>query len=331
MDANAKTARWLEYRRGEWTRASERLDAIEHGKRPTAQTVLEVVRAYPEIAKDLAIARRSAPKGPVARHLEHLYLRMHRLIFRPPTRFVADLRKLFVRDAAQVARTLTASIAWIVCLFFASAAAGAWLVTTYPELISLFASEEMIDRVSRGELWTDNLLNALPSSLLATQIFTNNIVVCLTALCLGVFYGLGTLYIIGMNGLMLGALFAFTSAHGLGGRLFEFVVAHGFVELSVIFVSGAAGVTLGEALVRPGQLSRAAAFHAATMRAAQLMGVLLAFLIGAGLIEGYVSPNPSFALPLRLTIGLAYFGLFIAVLGGFFDRAQIRRWARSSA
>lgn len=326
MDANAKTAHWLEQRRGEWTRTSERLDAIEHSKRPSAQLVLEAVRAYPEVAKDLAIARRAAPQGPVARYLEQLYLRMHRSIFRPPTRLLSDLHDLFTHDAARVAATLAPAIAWIVCLFLASAAAGAWLVTNYPELISLFASEEMIDRVSRGELWTDNLLNVLPSSLLATQIFTNNIVVCLTAMCLGVFYGLGTLYIIGMNGLMLGALFAFTSAHGLGGRLFEFVAAHGFVELSVIFVSGAAGVALGEALVRPGHLTRAAAFHAATMRAARLMGVLIVFLIGAGLIEGYVSPNPSFGLPARLAIGLGYFGLFIVVLGGRLDRrGQTRR------
>ncbi len=320
MNENAKTARWLEYRRSEWERATQRLDSIEHGKRPPPRLVLEAVRAYPEIAKDLAIARRSAPRGPVTRHLEQLYLRMHRLIFKPPAHLLGDLRRLFVRDAANVARTLASNIAWIVCLFFACAAAGAWLVTTYPELIALFASEEMIDRVSRGELWTDGLLNVFPSSLLATQIFTNNIMVCLGALCVGALYGLGTLYIIGMNGLMLGALFAFTSAHGLGGRLFEFVVAHGFVELSVIFVSGAAGAALGEALARPGHLTRGAAFHAATTRAAKLMVVLIVFLIGAGLIEGYVSPNPNFGLPARLTIGLAYFGLFVAVLGGFFEK-----------
>jgi uncharacterized membrane protein SpoIIM required for sporulation len=172
----------------------------------------------------------------------------------------------------------------------------------------------------RGELWTDDLLNVFPSSLLALQIFTNNIAVSLFALCLGVLYGLGTIYIIGMNGLMLGGVFALTAQHGMARRLFEFVCAHGFVELSVICVAGAVGASLGEALARPGHLTRAAAFQAATARGARLMLICAVFLVGAGVIEGYVSPDPSFALGERLAIGLVYWLLFLLVLTGALGR-----------
>ena len=55
--------------------------------------------------------------------------------------------------------------------------AGWWLVATYPELAGLFASAEMIEKVRAGELWTDDLLNVMPSSLLSVSIFTNNVVV----------------------------------------------------------------------------------------------------------------------------------------------------------
>ena len=81
----------------------------------------------------------------------------------------------------------------------------------------------------------------VPSSVLSVQILTNNIVVSLFAYCLGFLFGLGTLYILGLNGLMLGAMFAFVGQHGLAGALFRFVVAHGCVELSVMCLSGAAG------------------------------------------------------------------------------------------
>ena len=92
----------------------------------------------------------------------------------------------------------------------------------------------MINGVERGRLWTDGLLNVAPSSLLSVGILSNNIAVSLLAFCVGVLFGLGTFYIIAMNGLMLGGIFAFTHQHGLADELFRFVIAHGVVELSVI-------------------------------------------------------------------------------------------------
>jgi uncharacterized membrane protein SpoIIM required for sporulation len=217
----------------------------------------------------------------------------------------------------------------VVSLFAVCIGAGAWLVSEYPELASLFASEKMIDGVQRGELWTDNLLNVFPSSLLSVQIFTNNIVVSLFALSLGVLYGLGTFYIIAMNGLSIGGIFAFTAQHGIAGRLFQFTAAHGFVELSVICIAGAVGMSLGEALARPGELTRAAAFQRSVARGFRLMVVCLTFLVGAGVLEGFVSPNGRFTLGARLAIGLGYFAFFLLVLSGALGRYTRARAARA--
>jgi hypothetical protein len=133
-----------------------------------------------------------------------------------------------------------------------------------------------------------------------------------------------------MNGMMLGGIFAFTAQYGLAQRLLEFIVAHGFVELSVIVVAGAIGVSFGEALARPGRKTRAAAFQRATMRGAKLMALCILFLIGAGLIEGYVSPNPDFSFAARLAVGLAYFVIFLLIVGGA-PEAVLRRGAVPAA
>lgn len=320
--SKAAGAKWFEYRLAEWRAAAKKVEALERGKSASPATVLDAVRAYPEIARDLAIARRAAPNGPLTKYLEGVYLQLHRSLFRPPSAIVRSFRLLFTRDAAAVAYVLRWHIAAVVALFVTCAAAGAWLVSTFPELATLFASEEMIEAVQRGDLWTDNLLNVFPSSLLSVQIFTNNIVVSLFAMALGVLYGLGTIYIIGMNGFMLGGVFAFTAQHGIADRLFQFVVAHGFVELSVVCIAGAVGASLGESLARPGELSRGAAFQAAVSRGMQLMAVCLVFLVGAGLIEGFVSPDPRVPLGLRLAIGLGYLALFLLVLSGALDRLR---------
>jgi uncharacterized membrane protein SpoIIM required for sporulation len=313
-------AKWFEQRAAEWRSAGRRLQGIERGASAPPEMVLEAVRAYPEIARDLAIARRAAPNGPLTKYLEGVYLQLHRSLFRPPTAFWRGVLRLFTHDAAAAARELRSHIASVAALFVASLGAGAWLVATYPELATLFASEQMIEGVQRGELWTDNLLGVFPSSLLSAQIFTNNVVVSLFALCLGVLYGLGTFYIIAMNGFSIGGVFAFTAHYGVAERLFEFTAAHGFVELSVVCLSGAVGASLGEALARPGELTRGAAFQRAVMRGMRLMAVCLVFLVGAGVLEGFVSPDPRFPLAARLAIGLSYFTLFLLVLSGALGR-----------
>ena len=136
----------------------------------------------------------------------------------------------------------------------------------------------------------------MPSSLLSVGILANNIAVSLIAFCVGVFFGLGTFYIIAMNGLMLGGIFAFTHQHGMAGELLKFVVAHGVVELSVICLAGAAGVMLGESLIRPDARDAARVVSPRRRQDQQLLVLCALLLIGCGFIEGYISPDPDFPM-----------------------------------
>jgi uncharacterized membrane protein SpoIIM required for sporulation len=172
----------------------------------------------------------------------------------------------------------------------------------------------MIDQVQSGQLWTDGLLNVTPSSVLSIKIATNNITVTLFAFVLGAFYGIGTLYIIGLNGFMLGSMFAYTAAYGLDERLFAFIIAHGVVELSVIIISGAMGMQLGEALIRPGNRNRLQAFQETCINAGKILLAATPFLIFAGLIEGFISPDPHFNLLGRVTIGICSGAIFWLIM-----------------
>ena len=301
----------------QWQAARERADRLGRGQASGVDDAAGALEAYSAIARDLAIARRLAPESRARGFLEETYARLHAEIHRPAVDVGDALRRLFRDDLPATVRWLRPYIAWVTLLFVVAALCGAWLVQSHPGLISLFASEEMIATVERGELWTDSLLNVMPSSVLSVQILTNNIVVSLFAFVLGFLFGLGTLYIIGLNGLMLGGVFAFTAQYGLEGRLFEFIVAHGVVELSCICLSGAAGAAVGDALARPGLQSRSAAFAAATRRGGQLLVAVTLLLLVCGFIEGYVSPNPDMPLLTRLVVGFGYFALMVALLRGW--------------
>ena len=204
--------------------------------------------------------------------------------------------------------------------------ASGWLVSSYPNLIALFASPDMIATVERGELWTDSLLNVTPPSVLSIDLLTNNIVVALFAFVSGFLFGLGTLYIIGTNGLLIGALFAFTAHHGLDDRLFQFIVAHGPVELSCICLAGAAGSYAGESLFRSGPGQRARAFAAASKDGGRVLVAVSLLLVGCGFIEGFVSPNADIPLLPRIIIGCGYFLFMVALLRGYLaGRSRDRR------
>lgn len=289
---------------------------MEARGRTTPGEAAELLTEYRGLARDLALARRALPGSAVQVTLEGLFARLHDTLFREPRSLRRQLADLYRRDVPRSARRLAPHLI-VVTLVFLLAGLGGWLlVATYPETASLVLSQQAIDEVRQGRLWTDGLLNIIPSSVLSIQILANNIMVSVAAFAFGALYGLGTLYVIGLNGLMLGAVFAFTARHGMAGRLFEFVVAHGIVELTIVMVAGAAGMRVGEALVRPGNDSRRRAFHRAAMEAGHLLAVGVPFLVGCGFIEGYVSPDPAFPVISRIVIGVAWAVLFWLAMRG---------------
>ncbi|HEX4377177.1 MAG TPA: stage II sporulation protein M [Steroidobacteraceae bacterium] len=314
MNAVATASAWLKARTPIWNAW------IAQSREP--QRGLSIVDAqrridrYRAIARDLATARTLLPQSRARGALESLYLETHASIDVPSRLNTARLRQLFRDEIPAAVARLRPMILWMALLMAISALAGWWMISTFPDLISLSASPKMINDVEHGKLWTDDILNITPSSLLSVRIFSNNIVVSLMAFCVGVFFGLGSIYLVAVNGLMLGALLAFTRQHGLDGELFKFISAHGPVELSIICIAGAAGTSLGNALIRPGSLTRRDSFREESRHAVRVLIACAPLLIVCGLIEGFISPDPTFPLVTRLIVGWLYWLLMLVFLSG---------------
>ena len=315
-DLTRTLAQWLQNRLERWQNFANAVkEKTDTPDRPFVE-VSGLARDFRALAGDLSLARSVMPNSQLTQQLEILFARANEFIYRQPHHFWRDIADIYREQISAIAWSMRKVIIATVLLFVASGLIGAVMVSNEPELIGLFASEQMIEHVHRGELWTDGLLNIMPSAILSVSIISNNIMVTLMAFTLGAFLGLGTLYIIGLNGLMLGGIFVYTAQFGLAQRLFSFIVAHGIVELSVICLAGAAGVGLGEALVRPGNRRRIEAFEQEVAKAGKLLIVCIPFLVGAGFIEGYISPNDDYDLISRCVIGFGYEIVFLGVLSG---------------
>jgi len=308
-----------------WRDADARARRLARGRTDDAGDATRMADDYRLLAHDLARVRTLLPDSRAREYLEAAYARAHATLHHGAWRAGSALLTLFRDELPRVVVALAPYIVWSSAIFVLTVVAGYALVHRYPELIALFASPDLIASVEHGRLWTAGLLNVVPSSVLSVQILANNIVVSLVAYCAGFFFGLGTLYILGLNGLMLGAVFAFVSRYGLAGQLLAFIVPHGCVELSVMCLSGAAGAAVGEALIRPGQATRMESFRVAALSSGKLLAACALLLVGAGLIEGFVSPAPRFPLWSRIAIGAGYWLVMLALLSG---RLLPRRRAR---
>lgn len=318
------TQAWVSSRASVWSALSRWVVTLRQRGTVSVEDALHTVENYRSLARDLASARRLLPGTRVTTQLEGLYAQLHGMIRRKPHGGRAAWAALFRTDVPRAVHAIRGRIGWITALFVASAAAGWWLVGAFPELVSLVASDDMIRTVEGGRLWTDDILNVTPSSLLSIRILSNNIAVSIFAICLGFFFGIGTFYIIATNGLMLGGVFAFTHQHDLSGRLFEFVVAHGMVELSVICIAGAIGATIGESVIRPTRPTRRESFQHCMQQMGPLILMCALLLVGAGLIEGFISPNPTYPLFSRVVIGASYWVLMLMLLSGAAYRGRAR-------
>jgi uncharacterized membrane protein SpoIIM required for sporulation len=312
---------WIMARAGAWRGLVQRVADLKVRRHATVEEAVGAVESYRGLARDLATARRLAPDSRATAGLESLYAQLHALITRKPRGGLLGFRDLLRTEIPAAARELRSRIAGMALLMTSSAAAGWWLITAFPALIGLFAGETMIEKVEQGHLWTEGIINVTPSSILSVGILANNIVVSVLAFCAGIFFGLGTFYLVALNGLMLGAVFAFVHQHGLAGALFTFIIAHGPVELSVICIAGAAGTALGESIIRPALATRRDSFQACAHGVAPVLLLCAVLLVGCGFIEGFVSPDPRFPLASRVTIGLCYWTvLWILLSGRLFER-----------
>jgi uncharacterized membrane protein SpoIIM required for sporulation/uncharacterized RDD family membrane protein YckC len=302
----------------QWREVRERAAALGRRRGSDVRDALEVIDDYRAAARELGAIRNSRDRDALrsAEHLEAVYADLHDGIHRPALRFWQSVLELFRDRIPAALGMMRVHLLAVTLLFVISGVCGFWLVYSYPDLIALFADARLIATVERGELWTDGLLNVTPSAVLSVSILTNNVVVSVFAFCSGVVFGLGTFYLVGLNGVSLGAIFAFTGQHGLAGRLFDFVVAHGCVELSCICIAGAAGAFVGEALIRPGELTRSEAFRLAASEGVRVILAVTLLLVICGFIEGFVSPDPEVPRWARVTIGVGYFLFMLSFLRG---------------
>ena len=117
----------------------------------------------------------------------------------------------------------------------------------------------------------------------------NNIRVALMAFAFGLFFSLGTLFILMRNAVMLGSFQYFFYDHGLLWESARTIWIHGTIEISVIIIAGCAGLVLGNSMLFPGTYTRVQSFVRGAKDGVKILISTIPFFIIAGFLEGFVT------------------------------------------
>jgi uncharacterized membrane protein SpoIIM required for sporulation len=262
-------------------------------------------RLYRQASADLAQAQSFYGGTDVHRFLNQLCAQAYGEIYRSRADRPAAIRAFFAREFPQAVREELRYVAAAAELMLLGAVLGAMTVAIAPQGVALFVPENLQEIVRRGQLWTDAIETSSSSSAIAVEILTNNLRVTFSVFAFGITWGIGTILVLVLNGLQLGALLTFTFQHGVGWRLLEFIAAHGWVELSVISLTGGAGLMIGHALIEPGERPRGEAMRERAGKAVRIVLGCAPFLALIGVVEGFISPGTLFPPLAKAVLGLA--------------------------
>lgn len=143
----------------------------------------------------------------------------------------------------------------------------------------------------------------------------NNIIVGAKLYIYGIFGGLGTLYLLMRNSVMVGTFQYFFYEHGALGDSARGIWLHGAFEIFSMVVEGMCGLILGTSILFPRTLSRFNSFKNGFKNSFKIFLSTVPFTICAGIIEGYVTRH-ALNMPLFLNL-LIIFGC-LGIIGFYY-------------
>jgi uncharacterized membrane protein SpoIIM required for sporulation len=307
------STRWLEKRKAHWSRLEELLDrTTRKGFKSLARSELrELSLLYRQIAADLAAIREDRGAVRYTGYLNQLLARAHNIIYSAHKASPSAVVTYFWEEYPRVFQENLNYCALAFLIFLFAAVVGAAVTYHDPDFKVKILGPGMVETIEKHKMWTDSIVGIKP--LASSGIMTNNMSVAFTAFAAGITAGLGTIYMMAFNGLLIGVIGTACWSAGMSRALWSFVAPHGVLELPAIFIAGGAGLRLAAGLLFPGFLPRRESVARAGNEAVKLLLGTIPILVIAGLIEAFVSPT-GLAVPLKFSMAAALFVLLVSYL-----------------
>lgn len=290
----------------------QRLDALSRRRDLTGAEADELVALYQATATDLSAVRSAAPDPETVTRLSQVLARARSRLAGTHAPSWSDVSSFVVLRLPSALYRVRWWTVGVMTAFVAVAVATGVLVAVSPDALALMGTpSEQREYVEHAfaEYYE-------PGAGFAVTVWTNN--AWIAAQCVGTgITGVLPAYVLFTNAVGVGAAGGLMAAHGRLDVFLQLIAPHGLLELTAVFVAGAAGLRLFWTWVDPGPRTRGRALaqegRALFTVAIGLVGVLAV----SGVVEGFVTGS-ALPWPVKVAVGvvvLAAFWAYVLVLG----------------
>lgn len=299
----------------QWQAFAEQLTQLEQGK-TKADELADFPHHYRRLCQHLALAQERGYSSYLVDPLQQLALRGHQQLYRHRSQLAANVLSFLLADFPRLVREQWRFVLIASLLFFGSLVGIALLVYLFPELIySIVSPQQVAEMQSMYDPDASRLGRVAERAssedwMMFGYYVMHNIGIAFQTFAAGLLFGLGSVFFLIFNGLIIGAISGHLTEIGYGQTFWSFVIGHGAFELSAIALAGAAGLQLGWALIAPGRLTRGESLRLAARKSVQMLCGVMLFLLIAAFIEAYWSSTTAIAPWVKYLVGA---GLWLLV------------------
>ena len=315
-----KQSQFEHHHQAQWQAFEHLLVLLENARsRPEASETF--VQDYRRLCQHLALSQSRGYSSHLVDSLQQLAMRGHQQLYRRRQTVGASALVFVLAGFPRLVRQQWRFVALAGLLFFGSLLLTGLLVYGFPELVYSIVDPQ---QVTQMEAMYDPEHSRLgpAAQRLASQdwmmfgyYIMHNIGIAFQTFASGLLLGIGSLFFLLFNGMMIGAVAGHLTDIGDVQTFWPFVIGHGAFELTATALSGAAGLKLGWALLAPGRQSRGQALREAAQVAIQLVYGVIAMLLIAAFIEAYWSSKTVFTPETKYLVGAVLWLLVGAYLG----------------
>lgn len=294
----------------------QQLPAKERAKRHTKEPQLDFPADYRHLCHHLALAQSRMYSPLLIERLNQLVVRGHNQLYSSRMHFWYRTVDFFLRGLPQLVRQEYKLVYLAIALFFGSLISMIIAIQLQPELVysvidgqQVALMEEMYDPNNRSRFGRER--EADSDMLMFGFYIRNNTGIGFQTFAGGLAFGLGTLFFLLYNGLVIGAIAGHLTEIGYIETFWSFVAGHSAFELTAIVLSGAAGLKLAEALVLPGRKSRRLALLDNSRIAIQIVYAAALLFFMAAFVEAFWSSQAIIPPLVKYLVGM---GLWILVI-----------------
>ena len=282
----------------------------------SAMSADELSSIYVHLTEDLAYAQARYPETQLTRYLNELTIKVHNIIYRnkpeKSSRFFRFWRYEVPFELSRSYKYLWYSFV----IFMIGVLIGGLSAANDQTFVRLIMGDGYVDMTLENIKSGDPMAvyKEMSEGAMFFLITINNIKVAFFAFAAGVFFSVGTGYVLFRNGIMVGAFHYLFFEQGLFDETILTIWIHGTLEITAIVIAGAAGLIMGNGILFPGTYPRGYSFRKGAMRGMKIVLSLVPFFVIAGFLESFITRHTEWPLAAKLFIILVSILLIVTYL-----------------